>query len=165
MRAGERGFLPDPAAQARLLVVEEEAAILDRRRLLHLLPGEHIDVTVLLRRDVGPEVPRTNTDLLADIVDTKYSPARVRAGNDKRALTPVKWLVDDGADKGLPLAFNGRDVELVGGDEVVDEGRGADGAGDDDSLGGIGVGVAGAGERLFLRGTVLKVLVCVDLDL
>lgn len=118
---------------------------------------------MFLRRDVGPKVPRTNANLLANVVDTKDSPARVRASNHERTLTPVKGLVDDCADEGLPLAFDGRDVNLVSRDEVVDEGRGADCAGDDNGLGGVGVGVARAWEGLFIRGAVLRVLVFIGL--
>lgn len=77
--AVERAAIPDPvrrvlvvplhpARQARLLVVQEDPAVLHGRRALDLAFGQDEYLFALLDRHVGPPVPGADADLLADVV-------------------------------------------------------------------------------------------------
>jgi hypothetical protein len=77
-----RSSLRYPVGQSRLLIVEEETAVLDRRRALDLLVGENKDVLGLLGRYIGPEVPRTDTNLLTNVIDAVDSTSRIATSND-----------------------------------------------------------------------------------
>lgn len=135
--------LPHPAGQSRLFVVEEEAAILDGRRLLDLALGQSIDVLPLAGRDIGPEVPWADADLLADVVNAVNSAARVAASDDQSLSDALDRVLNELADEGFPLALDLTDVNEARLDELIDNLRVADGAGNDDSAACIRVGVFG----------------------
>lgn len=101
---------------------------------------------MLLGRDISPEIPRTHTNLLANIVDTENRTTGIGAGNDESLLDTLDRVLDDDTDESLPFALDFGDIDLAVLDEAVDEGRLADGSRENDGLGGIGVGVGGAGE-------------------
>lgn len=105
--------LRDPVGEIWLLVVQEETTVLDRRSALDLLLREHIDVLVLLDWNIRPEVPRANTNLLTDIVDTVDGTARITAGNDKGLRGARSRVLDKLAGEGLPLSLGSRDVNLA----------------------------------------------------
>ena len=62
-----------PAGQGRCLIVNEETAVLDGRRLCGFDGVECEDFSVALRRYVGKEVPGRDTDLLGNIIETEDS--------------------------------------------------------------------------------------------
>ena len=101
---------------------------------------------MLLGRDISPEIPRTHTNLLANIVDTENRTTGIGAGNDESLLDTLDRVLDDHTEKRLPFAFDLRDIDLTALDEAVDEGRLADSSRENDGLGRIGVRVGGAGE-------------------
>lgn len=146
---------PDPAGQSGLLIVEEDAAIPDGGRLLHLGLRHHIDLIAGADWDVSPVVPRADANLLADIVDTVDGTARVAAGDDESARSTLDGVFDNLAGERLPLALDLADVDGAILDELVNDLRVADGADDDEGAGGVGVGVLRAGEGLFRGSGVL----------
>jgi hypothetical protein len=68
-----------PAGQSRCFVVDEETPVLDGGSLLDLGGLEKVDGVVGLGGYVGEPVPRGDTDLLGNIVDTVDSTTTVAA--------------------------------------------------------------------------------------
>lgn len=58
-----------PPGQRRRFVVDEKAAVLDRRGLLHFHSVEGVNFSVALGRHICEPVPWRDTDLFGDIVD------------------------------------------------------------------------------------------------
>jgi hypothetical protein len=104
---------------------------------LHLGLRHDIDFISLPDWYIGPPVPRTDSDLLADIVDTVDSSSRVTSSNNKGLSSAVDWVLNELADKGFPFALDLANINDAVVDEFVDELRVADCACYDDGVGGI----------------------------
>lgn len=60
---GKIFVLQDPVCDSGLLIVDEKPTILHARWALDLLDWKSIDCRLLLRWDIGPEIPRGNSNL------------------------------------------------------------------------------------------------------
>ena len=58
-----------PAGQRRCLIVDEETAVLDSRRLCDFDSVECVDFKVALGRYIGKPIPGGDTDLLGNVID------------------------------------------------------------------------------------------------
>jgi len=130
VRAAEPGARP--AAQRRVLVVDEEAAVLDAG-LVAPRAGREEDVGLALDRHVSPPMPGADADARRQLIGPEHRAAPVRAGDDEGARDARPGLVDDGLDVGLPLALQAFEAQLAARDQVVQH-RALAQHGDDDDL-------------------------------
>src|SRR5690606_31935889 len=129
-----------PVGEGGLLVVDEDAAVLDRGALLVPSRVEGVDGIVLLRGDIGPPVPRGDTNLLRNVVDAVDGASLVGADDDERLADAADTgIVDNDRLEGLPLPLDLGDVDALVLDNVVDELGLAEGSDDD----GVAAAVAG----------------------
>ena len=115
-----------PGLQSPVLVVDKDAAILDRR-LIRGIVGIDIDGVAMTDGHVGPPVPGRDTHLLTQRKHTIGSTTAVAANDDQAAVD----LTDD---KLFPATTDLRHVEASFPDESVDIGVVADGGNDDRPL-------------------------------
>ena len=120
-----------PAAEGRGLVVEEDAAVLDRGLAAHVAPGRDVERGAVADGHVGPPVPGRDADLLREVVDAEDRAALVAAGDDQGAVDARPRPLDDLDERGLPAAADLADVELAGLDEPLDQAAPAQRADDD----------------------------------
>lgn len=64
-------------------------------------------ILALLRRRVGPEVPRADANLLGDIVDTEDGTTGIAAGDDQGLGGAWDGILNNLAGERLPLALDG----------------------------------------------------------
>lgn len=79
-------------------------------------------VLALLRGRIGPEIPRADTNLLADVVNAVDGATRVTPRNDQGLCSAVYRVLDKLARERLPLALGRRDIDLPCSNQVVDDG-------------------------------------------
>ena len=109
-----------PAGEARRLVVEEDAAVFDRR-----LPGSVCtwldgDVVMVLDRGVSPEIPRRNAYLLAELVDAVDRAPSVASSDDEGFRNPREGVLDHGHNVFLVLALEFGAVDLAAVEDLRD---------------------------------------------
>jgi hypothetical protein len=113
-----------PGLQAPVLVIEEDAAILDRRRAEAPGPGGDVKPVATRRRHVGPPAPGRDADGARQLVDAIGRPTPVGTDDDQGAGNAGRGPVDHGDDEALPRALEVLDVELAGRHQPVDGGVG-----------------------------------------
>lgn len=87
---------------------------------------------------ICPPVPRTDANLLADVINTVDGASRVTSGNDQGLGSALDGIFDKLADKRLPFAFDLANVELTIFDKLVNELRVANCTNDDLGVASIG---------------------------
>lgn len=116
-------LLGDPVGEARLLVVEEDAAVFDGWRALDFaFASRDEDVGVLRGGHVGPEVPRADANLFADVVEAIDGASRHAAYDDEGFGAVGDGVLHELSDERLPFALDGGDVYVSVLDQGVDEG-------------------------------------------
>jgi hypothetical protein len=118
--------------ERRVLVVDEDAAVLDRGRALRVSAGLHVERLLVGGWDVVPPVPGGDADALGDVVGAEDRAALVAAGDHEGAPHAGHRVLHDLLERGLPLPGDGADVELARADELVDQRALADGSDEDD---------------------------------
>ena len=113
-------LLCGPRAQAPVLIVEEDAAVLHRRLALHVCAGMDEDGCVVVRQEHRPTSPRRDAHLARESEESEGRAATVGAGDDERSFYAGDWVGDGCGEGRLPLAGYGGGVELVLGGEAVD---------------------------------------------
>ena len=111
--------LVGPAVEGRVLVVQEDAPVLDRR-LLDVGAGGDEDVLARGNGDVGPPGPGRDAGPLGKVVGAEDRAALVGAGDHQGAGEARPGVFDHLLDEGLPLAVDLRNVQLARGDQGVD---------------------------------------------
>ena len=127
-------FFANPAGQVGRFVIDENAAILHRRRALNVCSGLDEKRVVMLRGHVRPKIPRRNADLFGDFVDAVNRPAFVAAGDDQRLIHARQGIGDGGDDERFPFARNGSGVELARFDQAVNQRAFTQSAGEENRL-------------------------------
>lgn len=131
----------DPAGEGGSLVVDEEAAVLHCRGFLHFDGSEGVDVGVRFGGDVGEPVPRGDTNLLGDVVETEDCTTLVAAcvvlamvcswheqqmrltGNNQSFARSVGRVLNHSADIRFPLSLNLAHIEFPALDQIVNQTR------------------------------------------
>ncbi len=151
---GLEGF-GGPGDQAPVLVVDEDATVLDGRRPEVAGAGGDVEVVAMRGGNVGPPIPGGDADGLGEFKDPVGSAAAVAAGDDEVGAARGMGVGDGGDEETFPLSLDFGDVELAGGDEVVYRFAVAEGADEDGWAGERG----GAGrDGGFLAGDALDVV-------
>jgi hypothetical protein len=86
-------------------IIQKNASVLDTRALRHLDRRQSIDGALLDGRHIRPEVPRTDTNLLGKVVDTKDGTTLVGTDNNESLGDAWSWIGDKLRLKGLPLSL------------------------------------------------------------
>ncbi len=128
-------LLAGPAAQGRRLVVEEDAAVPDRRLTAQAATRARVECVLVPHRHVRPPVPGRDADRLRDVVDSEDRPALVAPGHDQRPGDPGPGPGDRLDERRFPATPDLGDVELPRSNQAVDLAAPAQGA-DDHDLGG-----------------------------
>ncbi len=110
-----------PAAQVRVLVIDEEAPVLHHRRALGMPSGQHVQFAGMARRNVIPPVPRGDPDLLRDVVGAEDGPALVAAGDHERAANTGQRVLHHLLERCLPSSGYSADIQRPGGNQLVDQ--------------------------------------------
>ncbi len=101
-----------PAAEGRILVIDEEAAILDLWPVAgHALADRNL--VMMGHRHVGPPVPGRDADARRQVVGAEDGAAPVRTDNDQGLVDARQGMIDHRLLIGFPLAGNGIDLELA----------------------------------------------------
>jgi hypothetical protein len=131
----------DVAGQGWGFVVEKDAAIFDGRLADGELAGFDVELGMFLGRHIGPVIPRRLAGFFREIVDTVDGAAFVGTADDQGPINPRQRLADHLCEIRFPFAPDGGDIDLVRGDQLVDDLAPADGTDDDDvALSKLGVG-------------------------
>jgi hypothetical protein len=86
-------------------IIQENASVLDTGALRHLERRQSIDGALLDGRHIRPEVPRTDTNLLRKVVDTKDGTTLVGPDNDECLSDAWGWIGDELDLERLPLSL------------------------------------------------------------
>jgi hypothetical protein len=97
-----------PGAERRVLVVDEEPAVLHRRRALAVPPRQHVHLVLPGGRHVVPPVPGRDADPGRDVVRAVDRAALVAARDDEGPRTPGIGRSTTALQRGLPLAGGSR---------------------------------------------------------
>jgi len=128
-------FGADVAGQGWGFVVEKDAAIFDGRLAAGELAGFDVELGMFLGRHIGPVIPRRLAGFFREIVDTVDGAAFVGTADDQGRINPRQRLADHLYKIGFPFASDDRDIDLVRGDQLVDDLALADGTDDDHGAG------------------------------
>jgi hypothetical protein len=128
-----------PVCESGLLIIEEEPAVLDRRRWLHLCNILYIDGLLRHGRHISPPIPRRYTHLFGNVVDAIDRSSFVRAGNNDGAADALQWVGNQLYSVALPLAPYAVHVDLPGLDERLYQTRLTHRPCNDDGCGGLGI--------------------------
>ena len=97
-------FVGDPIAQVRRFVIQEDAAIFDRRRALEVFARFYKQRVFVLGGDVRPPIPRRYAHLLGQIINAVDGSPLVAAHDDQRAGDAGQGIGHDLDEKRFPLA-------------------------------------------------------------
>ena len=76
-------FFLHPTGQVRRFVIQKNAAILHRRRALHVFAGLHKKGRLVFYRDISPPIPRRDPDLLRKIINAVNGSPFVAPGDNQ----------------------------------------------------------------------------------
>ena len=113
----ELGFRP--AAERRVLVIDEEAAILDAR-MVGARAGDQIKRRALRDRHVGPPDPGRHAHPLRQVIGPEDGAPPVGADDDEGALDPWSGSLDDNLAVAFPLSHQILERELAALHQRVD---------------------------------------------
>ncbi len=124
-----------PRPETRLFVVDEYAAIFHGGFAGNMPAGKHVGFGTLAWGNIGPPVPRRDSDRLGKLIDAEYRPAFVAAGNHQRLIDAGNGLSNRGDHKTFPLSFDIGNIQFARGDKAVNHPALSQGTDDDGASG------------------------------
>ena len=124
-------FFFHPSGEGWRFIVQENSAVLNCRRSLHIGARLYKEFIVMLDGNVGPPIPRRNPNLVGKVIDAVNCSAFIAPRDNQRAGHARQWFRHDANEKRFPFAGNGRHIDFAIANQLIDDFAFSNSANDD----------------------------------